>query len=134
MNTRPNDFAALILRIALGTMFVAHGLLKLFVFTMPGTVAFFVQAGFPGWTAYAVTVAEVAGGALLIAGTAVRAVSLALLPVLLGALYVHLGSGWVFTNPNGGWEYPAFLTAATIVQALLGPGAYALRPAPASTT
>lgn len=121
------DYAALILRIGLGTMFLAHGLLKVLVFTLPGTVAFFEQVGFPGWAAYLVTAAEIGGGVLLLAGIGVRAVSVALLPVLLGATYVHFGAGWVFSNPNGGWEYPAFLTLATVVQALLGPGRFALR-------
>ena len=121
------DYAALILRIGLGVMFLAHGLLKVMVFTLPGTAAFFEQVGFPGWTAYVVTFAEIIGGALLIAGVAVRAVSVALLPVLLGATFVHFGYGWVFNNPNGGWEYPAFLSLAAVVQALLGPGAFALR-------
>ena len=120
-------YAALVLRLALGIMFLAHGLLKVFVFTLPGTVAFFEQVGFPGWAAYIVTFAEITGGALLIAGIAVRAVSLALLPVLLGAVFVHFGAGWLFTNPNGGWEYPAFLAVAAIAQALLGPGKFALR-------
>lgn len=121
------DYAALILRIGLGTMFLAHGLLKVMVFTLPGTVAFFEQVGFPGWTAYLVTAAEIGGGVLLLAGIAVRAVSVALIPVLLGATYVHFGSGWVFSNPNGGWEYPAFLTLAAVVQALLGAGRFAVR-------
>ena len=121
------DYAALILRIGLGAMFIAHGLLKVMVFTLPGTVAFFEQAGFPGWTAYIVTFAEIGGGTLLLAGVAVRAVSIALLPVLLGATFVHFGSGWVFSNPNGGWEYPAVLSLAAVVQALLGPGRFALR-------
>ena len=121
------DYAALILRIGLGAMFLAHGLLKVMVFTLPGTAAFFEQVGFPGWTAYLVTGAEVVGGILLLAGVAVRAVSVALIPVLLGATYVHFGFGWVFSNPNGGWEYPAFLTLATVVQALLGPGRFAVR-------
>jgi len=35
--------------------------------------------------------------------------------------------GWVFSAPNGGWEYPAFLVVLVIVQALIGEGAYALR-------
>lgn len=132
--TDNTDYAALILRIGLGTMFIAHGLLKVLVFTLPGTVGFFEQVGFPGWAAYIVTFAEIGGGALLLTGIAVRAVSLALIPVLLGATFVHLGSGWVFSNPNGGWEYPAFLTIAAIVQALLGPGRFALRlPQPAET-
>lgn len=129
-----SDYAALILRLALGTMFIAHGLLKIFVFTLPGTVGFFEQVGFPGWTAYLVTAAELGGGVLLVAGIAVRTVSLALVPVLLGATWVHLGNGWVFSNPNGGWEYPAFLVVASLVQALLGPGKFALRsPAPLRT-
>lgn len=120
-------YAALLLRVSLGAVFIAHGLLKVFVFTLPGTAQFFTSVGFPGWAAYAVTALEVGGGALLIAGVATRWVSLALVPVLLGATSVHFGAGWLFTNANGGWEYPAFLTAATVVQALLGPGAYALR-------
>lgn len=126
VNERGSDYAALLLRVSLGVMFVAHGLLKVLVYTLPGTVQFFEQVGLPGPLAYVVTVAEIAGGALLIAGIATRWVSLALAPVLLGALAVHSGAGWVFSNPNGGWEYPAFLTAAVLAQALLGPGAFAL--------
>jgi len=122
-----SDYAALVLRIGLGAMFLAHGLLKLLVFTLPGTAGFFEQVGFPGWAAYIVTFAEIGGGLLLITGFAVRAVSIALIPVLLGATLVHFGSGWVFSNPNGGWEYPAFLTLVAVVQVLLGPGAYALQ-------
>ena len=125
MNDR-TETAALLLRLGLGTMFIAHGLLKVMVFTLPGTVGFFEQVGFPGWLAYAVTFAEIGGGILLIAGIAVTQVSVALLPVLLGALYVHWGAGWVFSSPNGCWEYPAFLALASVVQALLGPGRFAV--------
>lgn len=121
------DLAALILRLALGTMFIAHGLLKVLVFTLPGTAQFFEQIGFPGYLAYIVTIMEIGGGLALITGIATRWVSLALLPILLGAVIAHWGAGWVFSNPNGGWEYPAFLAVAVVVQALLGPGAYALR-------
>jgi len=122
-----SPYAALVLRISLGVMFIAHGLLKLFVFTLPGTAQFFTSVGFPGWSAYPVTFMEISGGILLITGFATRWVALALIPILLGAMYVHLGNGWLFTNANGGWEYAAFLTLATAVQALLGSGAYALR-------
>ena len=133
MNNR-TEIAAFLLRLGLGTMFVAHGLLKVMVFTLPGTVGFFEQVGFPGWLAYVVTFAEIGGGVLLIAGIRVTLVSVALLPVLLGALYVHWGAGWVFSSPNGGWEYPAFLVLASIVQALLGPGKFAVEvPLPART-
>jgi len=122
-----SDYAAFLLRIVLGTMFIAHGLLKVLVFTLPGTVGFFESVGFPGWSAYVVTFAEIGGGVLLLAGVATRVVSLALVPVLLGATLVHSGNGWVFSNANGGWEYPAFLTAVALVQALLGSGRFALR-------
>ena len=125
--TNNTDYAALVLRIGLGTMFIAHGLLKVLVYTLPGAAGFFEQVGFPGWTAYVVTFAEIGGGLLLLAGIGVRAVSLALISVLAGALVVHFGSGWVFSNPNGGWEYPAFLIVASVVQALLGPGKFAVR-------
>jgi putative oxidoreductase len=121
------DTAAFILRVALGAMSLAHGLLKIFVFTLPGTVGFFEQAGFPGWTAYPVVFIEVVGGILLLAGVATRQVAIALLPVLLGATYVHLSNGWVFNSPNGGWEYPAYLVIAAMAQALLGPGRFALK-------
>ena len=121
------EYAALILRITLGIMFVAHGLLKIMLLTLPGEDGCFEAVGFPGWMAYVVAYAEVGGGLLLISGFAVRAVSIALIPILLGATYVHLGAGWVFSNEGGGWEYPAFLTVATIVQALLGPGKFALQ-------
>jgi putative oxidoreductase len=123
-------YAALVMRLALGTMFIAHALLKVFVFTIPGTVAFFEQIGFPGWLAYVTIAAELGGGLLLVLGVWTRYVALALIPVLLGALSVHLGNGWVFSAPNGGWEYPAFLAVASLAQALLGDGAYALRPSP----
>ena len=80
MNPNHALTAAFVNRLALGTMFLAHGLLKVFVFTLPGTVGFFESIGFPGWTAYLVTLAEIVGGAALILGIRSRAVSTALLP------------------------------------------------------
>ncbi|MBK9243741.1 MAG: DoxX family protein [Burkholderiales bacterium] len=123
---RTTAYAALVMRLSLGVMFVAHALLKLAVFTLPGTAQFFQSIGLPGPLAYAVFAAELVGGLLLIAGVGTRWVAIALLPVLLGATWAHAGNGWVFSAPKGGWEYPAFLAAATVVQALLGNGAYAL--------
>lgn len=120
------DYAALILRLSLGTMLIAHGLLKVLVFTVPGTVQFFSSVGFPGWLAYIVIAAELGGGVLMLAGFMTRWVALALVPIMLGAASVHWHNGWVFSAPNGGWEYPVFLAIALIVQALLGAGAFAL--------
>lgn len=122
---RPS-YAALVLRVALGAVFLAHALSKPLVYSMSGTMSFFEAHGFPGWTAWPVFLGELIGGILLIAGIRTRAVSLALLPVLAGALLVHLPNGWSFTAPGGGWEYVAFLILALVIQALLGDGAMAL--------
>ena len=126
IDTRTAPYAALILRVALGTMLVAHALLKLFVFTLPGTVQFFQSLGLPAALAYVIVGAELVGGLLLILGVGTRWVAAALVPILIGATWVHAGNGWLFSAPNGGWEYPAFWTVTLIVQALLGNGAYAL--------
>ena len=129
IDPRTAPYAALLLRVSLGVMFIAHALLKVLVFTLPGTAQFFASVGFAGWLAYPIAAAELLGGALLIAGVYSRWVALALVPVLLGAASVHWSNGWLFTAQNGGWEYPVFLAAAGLVQALLGDGAYALRQA-----
>lgn len=119
--------AATLLRLALGVMFIAHALLKYYVFTLPGTAQFFGSLGLPPWLGYATFYAELIGGTLIVLGIHTRYVVLALLPILIGAIWAHAGNGWVFTAKNGGWEYPAFLAVAAIVQVLLGDGALALR-------
>lgn len=131
---RNADLAALVLRVALGTMFIAHALLKYFVFTLPGTAQFFGSLGLPGALGYVVFAVELVGGILLVAGVRTRAVALTLVPVLLGATWAHAGNGWLFTSPNGGWEYPAFWTVALLVQALLGSGAFAFSPSSPAPT
>jgi putative oxidoreductase len=132
LSARNADYAALVLRVSLGVMFLAHGLLKVLVFTVPGTVQFFGSLGLPAVFAYATIAAEILGGIALIVGFRTRLVALALLPVLIGATWVHAGNGWLFTAPNGGWEYPLFLVAATVAQALLGDGAFAVSRASSS--
>jgi len=119
-------YAALALRVATGALFIAHGLTKVLVFTIPGTVGFFESLGLPAIIAYLTIFAELAAGTALIMGVATRLVSLAVLPVLLGAVWVHSGSGWLFSNEGGGWEFPAFWAVAQASLALLGRGAYAL--------
>jgi putative oxidoreductase len=133
--TDQSELAAFILRVTLGVMYLAHSvLLKLMTFTLAGTETFFVSVGLPSWLAYVTFAAEAVGGLLLILGIQSRWVAMALLPALFGAIvWVHGANGWVFTATNGGWEYPAFLIAASVVQILLGDGAYALsrsRPLP----
>jgi putative oxidoreductase len=128
IDTRTAPYAALLLRVSLGTLFLAHGLLlKVFTFTIPGTVAFFQSVGYPGFFAYLVIAGEIGGGLALLLGIRTRAISLLLLPIMIGATLQHVGNGWLFTGQNGGWEFPVFWTVALLVQALLGDGAFALR-------
>ena len=124
--SRGTPYGIALLRVALGVLLLAHGALKFFVFTLPGTAAFFASAGFPAWTAYLVAPAEVLGGLALMLGFQTRLVALLSLPILLGALSVHLGNGWLFSAPKGGWEFPAFLVVAMLAQTLLGSGAVSL--------
>jgi hypothetical protein len=61
IDNRTAPYAATLLRISLGVMFVMHAYLKLAVFTMDGTVQFFESLGYPGFVAY-LTVAASNGG------------------------------------------------------------------------
>jgi len=122
----PAELGATLLRLTLGSMWIAHALLKALVFTLPGTAQFFDSVGYPGTLAYPVFALELAGGIALVLGVYARQVALLLVPVLLGAAKVHLGNGWVFNAPGGGWEYPVFLALASLVLWLVGDGAFAL--------
>lgn len=130
-DTRSAPYAALILRLALGVLFLAHFGLKFFVFTPAGTAKFFVSLGLPGGLAYLTMAVELIGAIALILGIYTRVVAIVLIPILLGAIFtVHGPAGFFFTNPNGGWEFPAFWIIGLIVLALTGDGKYALKPTP----
>ncbi|ERE19003.1 MULTISPECIES: DoxX family protein [Chromobacteriaceae] len=122
MNRLQNPYlAALVLRLALGLMYLSHGALKLFVFTPAGTAEYFASLGLPGFVGYFAILIEIGGGLLLLAGIQARWVALLLIPQLLGAIVlVHGAKGWMFTNEGGGWEYPAFLIASSLALFLLG--------------
>ena len=120
------SFGPLVLRLGLGSVFVAHAYAKAFVYTFAGTAQFFEANGFAGFTVYPVFAIELLAGLALIAGFGTRWAALALLPVMLGALKPHLSAGWMFTSPGGGWEYVAFLIVALLAQFFVGGGAYAV--------
>lgn len=123
----PAEFGALLLRVVLGGLFIAHFSLKFFVFTPAGTVAFFHSLGLPAFIAYATMAAEFFGGLALIFGVYARAVAVLLIPLLVGTIVtVHGANGFFFNNPQGGWEYPAFWSVTLLVFALIGDGAFAL--------
>lgn len=124
------DYAALLLRVALALMFFAHAWLKIKVFTPAGSVKYFESLGVPGFFAYLTMAAEIAGGTLLLLGIETRWVALLLVPLIAGTIVlVHGKNGWLFSNKDGGWEYPAFWIVGLLVLAALGDGAVALGPA-----
>jgi len=122
-------YAALLLRVSLAAMFFAHAWLKIAVFTPAGAAKYFESLGMPGFVAYLTMAAEIGGGILLLLGIETRWVALLLVPLMAGTIVlVHGKNGWLFTNKDGGWEYPAFWIVGLIVLALLGDGAAALGP------
>jgi len=127
INTRA-DYAAFLLRLGMGLLFLVHAGLKVFVFTPAGTVAFFASLGVPGWFAYPVIALEVIGGIALVIGYYGRWLAIPLAIDLLAAIVlVHGPAGFFFTNPNGGWEYLALWIVGLIAVFLLGDGAFAIK-------
>jgi putative oxidoreductase len=124
---RAKDYGIALLRISLGVMLIAHSVvLKYYTFTLAGTAGYFESLGLPGFLAYVVFGMEAVGGVLLVLGVRTREVAAALIPILVGAFWVHSGNGWVFSNAGGGWEYPLYLIVLSGAQVLLGEGAFAL--------
>ena len=110
------------MRIHFGVILLAHGWLKISVFTISGTVGYFASLGLPSIVAYLTIFGEIAAGLALIAGIQTRLASILSVPFLLGATFVHLGNGWLFSAEGGGWEFPASLTVIAIAIALMGSG------------
>ena len=127
MNFTNTQIATTLLRVTSGSMLLVHGLTKLLVFTPAGTAGFFESIGFPSFLAYPVMAGEIVLGLAMILGVYARLAALAALPIMVGAIIPHAGSGFSFSNPGGGWEYPVFWSLVLIVQALLGDGALAIR-------
>ena len=121
------EYAAALLRVSSGLLLFAHGLLKVNVFTVAGAVGYFESLGLPGFFAYLTIFAELAGGVALVAGVATRLAALGLIPVLLGATWVHSANGWLFSSEGGGWEFPLYWATVLGAIVLLGNGAYSLK-------
>ena len=124
------NYGAMITRLSLGGVLLSHGLLKVIVFTVPGTVAYFESLGLPATAAYLTIFAEIVGGAAILLGLYTRFASLLSIPLLLGALWAHSGNGWVFSAEGGGWEFPLLLVVLAAAVAIQGGGPFALRKLP----
>lgn len=130
INQSTAPYGASLLRVSLGVLFLAHVALKIFVFTIPGFVAYFATLGLPAIAAYGVIALELIGGLALVLGIYAPWVAVPLaLEMLATIVMVHGHNGWLFTNAGGGWEYPAFWAISLVALSLLGDGAFALLPA-----
>ncbi|MDF2617858.1 MAG: DoxX family protein [Xanthobacteraceae bacterium] len=130
IDSRTAPYGVFLLRVALGAMWVSHALLKYVVFTIPGFAGFLGSLGLPEALAWPVVLAELIGGLLILVGFYARHVALLLIPVMAGAMSVHIPNGWLFSTAGGGWEYPAFLIVTSFALWLIGDGAFALRSRP----
>ena len=131
MQTQTNqDYGAFLLRLSFAVILLAHASLKIFVFTVPGTVGYFESIGLPAIAAYLTILGEIAGGIAILLGLYTRLAAILSVPIMMGATWAHAGNGWVFSAEGGGWEFPALLTVLAIVVAIQGPGAWALRKLP----
>ncbi|YCK33626.1 DoxX family protein [Actinomadura sp. ATCC 39365] len=116
------DVAALISRVVLGVIFVAHGWQK-WQGGLGAAAGQFREMGvpLPELSAGFAAIVELVGGALLILGLLVRPVALLLLIDMIGAIvFVHAGHGVL--SQGGGWELPGALGALSLMLAALGGG------------
>jgi len=111
-----------LLRIHFGVILLAHGWLKVSIFTVDGTVNYFASIGLPAAIAYLVIFGELVGGLAIILGIQTRLASLFTVPIVLGAAIVNSGNGWLHSANGGGWEYAASLTVIAVAITLMGSG------------
>ena len=111
-----------LLRIHFGIILLAHGWLKVYVFSIAGTVGYFSSIGLPSIIAYLVVFGELVGGLALILGIQTRLAATLAVPIVFGAAVMNSGNGWLHSASGGGWEYAASLTVIAISLAFTGSG------------
>ncbi|MEK7459966.1 MAG: DoxX family protein [Patescibacteria group bacterium] len=117
------NVALLLLRIALGGVFLFHGIQKLMM--MDGTVQFFASIGFAAWVAWLVAITEVTAGALMVLGALTNFAAWVMIIILIVAIIkVHLVNG--FSVMNGGYEFQLFMILTALAVLHLGHGRYAI--------
>ena len=113
--------AWLLLRLSLGTMFLAHSVIyMLLTLTLSGTSDFFNSIGLPSWLAYATFLAEVVGGIFLILRIQTRWVALALSPILIGATWAHAGTDGFSRRPMAAGSIPFISSFSALLKQCSG--------------
>jgi putative oxidoreductase len=122
--------AALILRVTLGGMILAHGLNKLFGGgRIPGTARWFESIGMkPGvLNAWAACLTELGCGVLLIVGLLTPLACAGLVALMTVAIVtVHRKNGFFVFNPGQGIEYCLVIALASVALGGLGGGRWSL--------
>ncbi|AEI10277.1 hypothetical protein CRES_1924 [Corynebacterium resistens DSM 45100] len=121
------SISALIGRIILGGVLIAHGLQKLNTWGPDQTASSFDQMGvpMPEISAQIATWVELVGGILIVLGLLVRFVGPIIFIQMLGAaIFAHRSHG-VFVG-DGGWELVGVIGAAGLLLAASGAGAFSL--------
>jgi putative oxidoreductase len=113
-----------LLRIHFGIILLAHGWLKVYVFSIAGTVGYFSSIGLPPIIAYSVIFGELVGGLALILGIQTRLAAALAVPIVFGAAVMNSGNGWLHSASGGGWEYAASLTVIAVCLVIMGSGQY----------
>lgn len=125
IDTRTGPYGALILRVALGLLFILHLYKKFFVTGLDVWWLGLEKAGYPEFVIWYALSVEFAAALLLIPGIYTRWVSLYAIPMMLGAAeYWFVRKGFFFTD--AGAEAALLWSCALLVQVLIGDGAYAL--------
>lgn len=113
--------ALLLIRVAVGGVFLAHGLQK--VLNLDMTIGFFTSLGLPAFVAYLVTAVETLGGLAVLLGVGVQTASLLLALVMVGAIYTVKGKmGFL-----GGYEFDLTLLLSALALSIAGPGRYTIK-------
>ena len=126
VDPRTGGYAALMLRVILGALFIAHLYWKFAILKggIDGWWQGLLHNGYPWFVPYYVISVEFAGALLLIPGIYPRLVALYAIPMMAGAAQFWLvRKGFFFTSAGG--EMPTTWTLLLIAQVLLGDGAYA---------
>jgi putative oxidoreductase len=126
MTSTWTDRGLLVLRLALGLVFVMHGWQKLTVLGIDGVAGFLTQLGIPAPNVAAVllTTTELGGGLALIFGAFTRAASaLIAFSMVVAVATVHLKNG--FFLPNG-YEFALTLLLANVAMTMTGAGRYSI--------
>ena len=123
-------YGALVLRVVLGAVYLAHAYLALVVMGPAKAIEYqrALHIPLPEIGVWYLIVAHGLGGILLILGLLVRWSALANIPIMAGALwFVHLPQGFFILGSKGGYEYVLVLLGASFAQVLLGAGAFTFK-------